>query len=469
MIPGIATDWSVSSDGLTWTVTIRDGVKFHDGSDLTAEDVAWTWQHEWGPEALNYSVSTTSQTQARITEKIEQIGPNQVSATLTQAASGFPSGILAEAGPNWVGHILPARDVIYDEAAEVAYDRNPIGAGPMKLVRHVQSEVMEFERFEDFYYQPAYGLPEDRRVRFAALDLRLVPEEATRVAALRAGEADIVPASLTTRSQVEAGGGRLIFGPEGVYMRPVLWGCWPSNTQVPCRDKRVRQALAYALNKELIRDELYGGEEVFQTKGWQFVTPSSLGYSPELDPYPYDPEKARQLLADAGYPNGEGFGKFIVNTWVSTAMPFLPEASQLAADMWRRELGLDVEVRVGDEGALNRASRTTELHGQMTWRDNEARMDGASILLSSYGSPDQGNRLHEDPELYQMITDTLAIVDETQRPAAFNKLYRRLHEESYEIGIGYVNIPWGVGPRVETWQPFTFAFYPSGLHTITLK
>jgi peptide/nickel transport system substrate-binding protein len=169
---------------------------------------------------------------------------------------------------------------------------------------------MEFERFEDFYYQPSNGLPEDRRVKFASLDLRLVPEEATRVAALRSGEADIVPASLTTRSQVEAGGGRLVFGPEGVYARPVLWGCWASKPEIPCSKKGVRQALAYALNKDLIRDQLDGGSEVFQTKGWQFVTPSSMGYSPELDPYPYDPEKARQLLAEAGYPGGEGVWQF---------------------------------------------------------------------------------------------------------------------------------------------------------------
>ena len=227
--------------------------------------------------------------------------------------------------------------------------------------------------------------------------------------------------------------------------------------------------MAYALDKELIRDRLYGGPEVYETRGWQFATPSALGYSPELDPFPYDPEKARQLLAEAGYPGGEGFGKFIVNTWVSQAMPLLPESARLAADMWRNDLGLDVEVRVGDEGALNRASRTEELHGQMTWRDNEARLDGGSILLSSYGSPDQGNRLHEDPELYEMITTALSVVDPAERPQALNEVYRRLNEENYEIGIGYVNIPWGVSPRVETWQPFTFSFYPSGLHTITLK
>ena len=458
MIPGIASDWGVSTDGLTWTATIRDGVKFHDGSDLTIEDVAWSWGHEWGnDEVVNYSVSTTSQTQSRITESIEITGPNQVRATLSQVVSGFPSGILAEAGPNWIGHILPKRDAVHDEAAEEAYDRNPIGAGPMKLNRHVQSEVMEFERFDDFYYQPAYGLPEDRRVNFQFFDLRLVPEEATRVSALRAGQADIVPASVNTLSQVEAGGGRIVFGKEGVYARPVLWGCWSANTHIPCHKKEVRQALAYALDKELIRDRLYGGPEVYETKGWQFATPSALGYSPELDPFPYDPEKARQLLAEAGYPGGEGFGKFIVNNWVSQAMPLLPESAQLAADMWRNELGLDVEVRVGDEGALNRASRTEELHGQMTWRDNEARLDGGSILLSSYGSPDQDNRLHEDPELYDLITTALAVVNPAERPQALNGVYRRLNEENYEIGIGYVNIPWGVSPRVETWQPFTFS------------
>ena len=96
-------------------------------------------------------------------------------------------------------------------------------------------------------------------------------------------------------------------------------------------------------------------------------------------------------------------------------------------------------------------------------------MDGASILLSSYGLADQGNRLHEDPDLYQTISETLAVVDPAQRGPALNQLYRRLHQESYEIGIGYVNIPWGVGPRVKTWQPFTFAFFPSGIHTITLE
>jgi ABC-type transport system substrate-binding protein len=96
-------------------------------------------------------------------------------------------------------------------------------------------------------------------------------------------------------------------------------------------------------------------------------------------------------------------------------------------------------------------------------------MDGSSIALSSYGSPDLRDRFHNDPELFDLVKSTLAVTDEKERPQALNRLYLRLRDETYEFGIGYVNIPWAVGPRVENWQPFSFSFFPSGMHTITLK
>ncbi|HZA25888.1 MAG TPA: ABC transporter substrate-binding protein, partial [Dehalococcoidia bacterium] len=338
LIPGIASEWGLSEDGRTWTVTVRDGVKFHDGTTVTAEDVLWTWRHQWDPRAIEWATQSGAQSRARIMEKIEQTGPNQVSLTTTIVDASFDIGAFSAAtsGP-WP--VFPKRDALHDEAAVEAYAKNPIGAGPMSFVRHVPSEVMEFARFDDYYFQPDNGFYEDRRVKFTSLDLRLVPEEATRVAALRAGEADIAPVSLDSREQVEADGGRLVFGQEGVYLRVMLMGCW--DPAYPCAKEQVRQALAYAIDKELMRDQLFGGPEVFQVKGWAKVTPSTIGYSPDLDPFPYDPEKARQLMAEAGYPNGEGFGKLIVNTWVSTAMPFLPESAQLAADFWKTELGID--------------------------------------------------------------------------------------------------------------------------------
>jgi peptide/nickel transport system substrate-binding protein len=327
---------------------------------------------------------------------------------------------------------------------------------------------MSFERFEDYYYQPANGFPEDKRVNFQSLDLHLAPEEATRVAALRAGEADIVPASLATKEQVEAGGGRLVFGQEGVVVEARVVGCW-GEPRYPCHDKLVRQALDYAIDKELIRDTLYGGPELFQVKGWAVVTPSTIGYTPALDPWPFDPDKARQLLADAGYPGGAGFGKLIVNTWPSTSMPFQVEAAQLAAEFWRRELGLDVEVRVGDNVGVDTRLKAGELKGQFLWRENEARVDATSTMANRYGDPEHPDRAHEDPELFSLVQEAFQTVDPVKRAEASAKLFPRLRDESYQLGIGYANIPWGVGPRVVSWHPYPLAVYPSALHNVTLK
>ena len=466
MIPGIAEDWELSADGLTTTFTIREGAKFHDGSAVRPEDVLWTLRNSFGPQAHeNHTADSTAAAISRLMESIELTAPNQVSVKTQKPFVAF-SGNISEIGDKWYG-MMPERDGLYDESAAEAYDLAPIGAGPMSLTEHVRASVMKFERFDDFYYQPANGFPEDKRVNFRSLDLHLVPEEATRVAALRAKDADIVPASLAVKGQVEAGGGRLIFGQEGVYVSARVLGCF--DPQYPCHDKRVRQALDYAIDKELLRDSLYG-EEVFVVKGWAIVTPNTYGYSPAIDPRPFDPEKARQLLADAGYPEGEGFGPLIVNTWPSTGMPYQVEAAQLAADLWKRELNLDVEVRVSDSTGTKKRQKAGELDGQILWRENEARKNATIATSSGYGDPKREiNKTHSDPDLFSVTQAAMEVLDLEDREQTYKDLYVRLREESYEFGVGYVNIPWGVGPRVKTWEPYPFSLWISAIHTITVE
>ena len=469
LLPGMASEWGLENDAKTWWVKLRPGVQFHDGTEVTAEDILWTWQHMWSPESVEWTTQSGAHSRARIVEAIEQTGPDTVSITIGISDAGFDVGSFSAASPSpYV--ILPKRDQLHEEVAVEAYARNPIGAGPMRLTNHIAAEVMQFERFDDYYYRPDNGLPEDRRVNFSNLDLRLVPEEATRVAAIRAGDADLAPVSLDAKDQVESGGGRLIFGREGIYFRIMLLGCHNNPAEsYPCDDKRFRQALDYAIDKELISERLYGGSEVMEAKGWAATTPSTIGYSPALDPRPFDPEKARQLLAEAGYPGGEGVEPLIINTWTSTAMPFLPESAQVAADFWRKELGLEVEVRVGDESTLKKATLAQELNGQILWRDNEARIDAASISRSAYGTPTHKGRMHNNPELFQLVQDALGVTDQNARVEALNQMYQRLRDENYEMGIGYVNIPWAVSSRVQNWQPFSLSFYPSAIHTLTLK
>ena len=398
-------------------------------------------------------------------DSIEVSGPDTVSMRLGRP---FPS--IA----SWVSRadvtnrpVMPKRAKLRDREADVAYDNNPIGAGPMKLEDRAPAFVMKFERFDDFYYQPKNGFAEDKRMNFQSLEMFLVPEEATRVAAIRAGEADIAPAGLAVKGQVEAGGGRLVFGQEGVVLWVVLEAS--HDPQYPFSKKPVRLALEYAIDKELIRDSLFGGPEVFQIKGWYVVTPNSIGYSPEIDPFPFDPEKARQLLADAGYPGGQGFGKLIVNTFPSNAMPFVVESAQVAADTWKRELGLDVEVRVGDGTGTRKRQKLGELDGQIIWRDQEARIDGASTVIDRIGDPTSSSRLHDDPELFRFAQETFQTLDPDERAEAYKKFYRRVGEEGLIPRVGIMNIPWAVGPRVLTWSPYPMALWPSALHTVTLK
>jgi peptide/nickel transport system substrate-binding protein len=471
LIPGIAAKWELSNDGLTWTYTIRKGVKFHDGTEVTPEDVLWTLRHFMGPQARDYAKSSVSTNYSGIMDRIEQTGPDQISVTTKVPAPEIPAYMFQGGGGNSGSIVMPKRSTLHNEQEAAAYDANPIGAGIIKLLDHVPADSMTFERFDDYYHQPENGFPDDKRLNFTELHLVLTPEEATRVAALRAGEADLGRVSLTTREQVEAGGGRLVFSPEARGFQIFLWGC--GDPQVPCHDRRVRQALNYAIDKELIQDQLYG-PEVFQVKGWWVVTPSTIGYSPELDPWPYDPDKARQLLAEAGYPEGEGFGKLIVNTRESPFVPFAIEVTQIGADFWRRELGLEVEVRILNATAMSRDTATTPeiFDGQVMWQDNDGRYDATGIVrlyYSPYGGRPEARIRHNLPEAYALAEQAIAALGQVEEEKILNNTYLRLREEAHIISLGYINIPWGVGPRIQTWEPYPVADYASALHTITLK
>jgi ABC-type transport system substrate-binding protein len=133
LVPGIAKAWEISEDGRTWTLTMGEGLTFHDGSELTAEDVVWTLQHTMGPKTFEYAAGGDSLTMSRIMEKIEQTGPNEVSMTTTIPAPELPD-VISEATGSWVGVVYPSRAALHNEEEELAYDRNPVGAGIMKLV-----------------------------------------------------------------------------------------------------------------------------------------------------------------------------------------------------------------------------------------------------------------------------------------------------------------------------------------------
>lgn len=149
--------------------------------------------------------------------------------------------------------------------------------------------------------------------------------------------------------------------------------------------------------------------------------------------------------------------------------PVSLSARQQAADMWKQELGIPVEVRVGDEADLKKA-RLGDFHGEVLCRDIETRVDGSSAVRSSFGTPDHASRQTDDPAIFARSEEALGTIDPDMRHAAYDKLYRKLKvEKRYRLGPGYINLPWGVAPRVVEWSPFPMACWPSGLHMMALE
>jgi len=466
LVPGIASKWDLSPDGLTWTFTIRKGVKFHDGSDLTRDDVQWSLLHIIGPEAFawNSGASQFANTSQKVAS-VDQVGSDQVAVTTKTPVLDLVN-LLSEASTLWAP-IMPKRAQVHDVAAEAAYDTTPIGAGPMKLVDHAAGTSMTFERFDDFYYQPRNGFAEDRRPQAKTLKLLAIPEDATRVAALRAGQADIVATAATSKNQVAAGGGQLIYAPEGLNLEARVWGAWEPTT--PLSDVRARQALDYAVDKTVLQTQLAGGPDAFQIKGWSIVTPSTIGYNSAIDPRPYNADRARQLLTEAGFPGGAGFGKLVVNTTQYSGIPYLADGAQLAAASWKKELGLDVDVRVMDSNALDAATKAGKLNGQIIWLYNKPRVDAATGIVNYYGDLNSASVYHRDTALSAKVNQAVSIVDADKRAEALQSLYVNLRDETYVITSGYVNVVWAVGPRVAEWRPYPLTRWPSALHTLTWK
>ena len=471
MIPGVAESWEVSPDGKVWTIKLREGVKFHNGELATIDDALFSAEHTWGPDALENALGPDLTGQASLTESIEQSGPMSMDITHSESLSFFPFRYMSDMSGSYSGVLM--NKAYYEGGGDdtgsrrEAFSNAPMGTGPFSVVNIRPNEQILLERFDEYYFHPDNGLDENRRVRFQTLDLRLVPEPAIRVAALRAGEADIAEVNLAVAKQVEDSGGRIVYTREGVYIFNIAMGCW--KPEHPCNSKAVRHAFDYALDKDAIMNGLYGGPPTATVAGYARVGVSSLGYEPGLDPFPFDPEKARELLAEAGYPNGDGFPEFKLWTYPAGEAPFMPELAQLMSDMWKEHLNVNSTVEVSDGARTRELWWGREIDGDWHVRPNEIEWDGGGGASALYGQLENNVRLSEDPELRALVQEALAVVDPNERHEAYNKMWTAIREEHYMSSLGILNLPWGVGPRIAGWEPWPMTPYNSAFHTITLK
>ncbi len=474
VIPGIAESWELSPDFKTWTFTIRDGVKAHNGEEINVDDVYGNLEDRYGVKGKSRiaagGIQGTTATTANGTQSVEKVAPDKVRMTMKEPRPDL-AFFLSGAGYGAYGFIMPMD--YWNQVGQDGYEAKPVGAGPFKVVSFIPQQEIVLERFDDYYYQPKNGFPEDRRPKFTRLVQKLVPEPATRVAALQAGQADLIQANLFMLKDIEKAGGKVIYTEESLYPRMMFIDCW--KPELWCYKKEVRQALEYAIDKETLVKQLYG-PEIAVVKGWNYVTPNAMGYLPGVtDPYPYDVKKAKELLAQAGFPDGKGMPVIAMYTWQADALPLMPELSVAIAAGWKKQLGLQVEVVVGDQTSIKQRRDERKLPGTIQFGANETRYDGLGITRSGYYTPTASTRVC-DPVVPECVAIAKLVGEKMLQPADpatlfknYQEVYTVLRDDSRQSGIFTLNSPWGLGPRVKDYKPWPLMAYTPAIWTLELK
>ena len=302
--PYLAESWKISDDGLSVTVNLRKNAKFHDGKPITSEDV-------------KFSIETikTNHPFKPMYEPVTAIETPDPHTAVLRLNKPHPAILLAMSSQ--LGVIIPKH--VYGNTDNIrTHPQNSqdiVGSGPFKLKEFKPGEYIIMERFDDYFLE---GKPYLDRIVF-----KKMVESTSRVIALEKGQADMTafasdPQELTRLKRSE----HLTLTPDGYSaIGPLNWVAF-NTARKPFDDKRVRQAIAYALDKKFLLKVLYAG---FAERATGPIHPGSVFYSGEVNHYNYDPEKAKAMLDEAGYRVGADGVRF------ETTLDFLPGGS-----IWKR-------------------------------------------------------------------------------------------------------------------------------------
>lgn len=396
---GLAERWTVAPDGVTWTFHLRNGVRFHDGTPLDASAVKQSLDRLLDPIAAHRNRTI-----------LEAIADVRVVDRLTiQITTAFPFSALeptmAAVGTSIVSPATAVRwGKQYGRSAEAS-----VGTGPFKIVSWKKDHEIVLERNDDYWGEK----PRLRRVVY-----RPVPEAEAKVAALEAGDVDVI------KSMAAAAVRRLQHNPD-VAVRAVpsvnsyllRFNCG----REPFRDPRVRRAVSYAIDRHEIVDNLLQGVAEVPTGPLGAVTRDSV----QLGEIPYDPVRARQLLRDAGYPNG-------FKTTITTAKRYLMgiEVAEVLAAQLKR-VGIDASINVSELATF--MGRTAPTPNEDT-RDMYITGAGASTadadwsLRPRFMSSDPINTsFYKNAEFDRVVVQAMKEMDPTKRQA----LYKRAEEIVY--------------------------------------
>jgi peptide/nickel transport system substrate-binding protein len=403
--PGLATSWKVSPDGKQIEFTLRKGVKFHSGDSLSSKDVLFSFER-------GRTKNPTAKTMLSSVERLEVIDDHHFKFHFKAFDVAFI--------PN-LGCVPIVSKTYHDRVGEDKFIKEPVGTGPYKFLRYSPGEYVDIERFEDYWGEK----PPVKEAR-----IYFISEDTTRVAKLMAGEVDIIgscPYSLL--KDVQKHPGLKVIKLATDHPTPSV-AFATRNPNVPWHDRRVRLAMAYAIDWRAIVNNILQGIP----NHYAFLSPHQIGYDPELKPYPYDPKKAKELLAEAGYPKGFDF-KFY---WPMTGrFPMAREMTEAIAS-YLEAVGIRTKL-MGDEWAtyLSRRRGAKGPEAEYVSLIGGGRSGGSDPIytIDIFFGCDGGFSVYCNPDLDKVVAEGRSTVDETKRAELVKKAVRIIHEDVASIPI----------------------------------
>jgi len=356
LVPNLAERWEVSEDGRTYTFYLKRGVKFHNGREVTAEDFKYSIERSCDPELaspvsatyLNDIVGALDKLNRKATEVkgVQVVDSHTLRITIDHPKAYFlakltyPTAyVVCREGIEADGDIVGNRRLRINE-------RCAIGTGPFKVTQYQPGSKVVLSANRDYHG----GAP-----KLDGIERPIVLDASTRHAMYERGDLDIVDVQKgdLLRDQQDPVLSKELqqFDRASVFYLGLNQNVFP-----PFRDRRVRLALAYATDKDaIVKVALMGVPQ----KANGIIPPGVLGHDPGFEGIPYDPEKARRLLAEAGYPDGRGFPTLTLTFREKT--PDLRRAAEMIKEQYRKELGINVELREMEWGAFLDALDRKEL------------------------------------------------------------------------------------------------------------
>lgn len=408
-LPCLAESWE-QIDDTTFRFYLREGVKFHNGDTLTAEDVRYTIERACtNPGSSSTFITFDPENTKAIDDLTVEIKLKSPDASIYDTLNGQRVAIVCKRA--------------IEEMGEDAFGHAPVGTGPYKLEEWVTGTELHLTANED-YWGEAPKTPN--------LVYKIITESANRVIEMETGNADIclnVLASEVPRLQ-EAEGISVEMGPGYQYTTITF------NMQDPVlSDVRLRQALAYAIDREAIVDAVYGDTATVADS----IMPTTILGAKTYDPNMYDVEAAKQLIAEAGYGDG------LTLNFVVQPLEEMQRLTEAVQNMWK-QIGVETNVSTAEVAAYLAQGNTLQVGIR-----NGSASDPASTLII-YDSA-FGDRLNSNnAELDKMLADAKGIYDTEKRAEAYYDICDYLWEQKWTIPLAFKNTIYAVSDKVEGFE-----------------